>query len=244
MLETIDVQLPGRPRKDSLQYRPHAVELKFAVTVGKVQGKTCVKVILQLNKRNFMPYLTFHMLIVELSRVKKGDDIRLVPPQPGNASLDYLAQLKPSEDLLTWLEAFDDDDGMGAPWNIAKACEIHKEKQNDPATKDKASGTIHTIYPYKTQYNSHKICIINSCIVKPSEICHLLLFCFVGAKKRSSTRLPVATREEEPALAQSDGRSSTKRPASVSTAVEEEPVAGPSSDTNSRLSPAKRPRQI
>ena len=97
VMEQAEIQLPGRPKKDTFSYRPHAVELKFAVTVNKVQGQTCDKVILQLNRRRFKPYVTFNMLVVSLSRVRKGLDIRLVPPQPGNASLDYCRVSSPAK---------------------------------------------------------------------------------------------------------------------------------------------------
>ena len=136
-LESVDIQLPGRTKKDTFKYKPHAVELRFAITINKVQGQTCDKIILQLNKRSFVPYLIFNMLYVALSRVRKGADIRLMPPHPNNSSLDYLANLKPNEDLLTWLDAFDEDVGAGASWNTEKAITIHNRKQQSPSTRDK-----------------------------------------------------------------------------------------------------------
>jgi len=139
--EKINIILPGRPKEDVLLYRPHAVELRFAITVHKVQGQTCNKIIIQLNKRSFMPYVTFNMLYVSLSRVRNSDSIRLMPPRPSNPSLDYLSKLHPSEDLLTWLEAFEDDDGRGATWSASKALDIHARKQISPTTKDKTTGT-------------------------------------------------------------------------------------------------------
>ena len=141
--EKISLMLPGRPKEDVVLYRPHAVELRFAITVHKVQGQTCDKIIIQLNKRNFMPYVTFNMLYVSLSRVRNSESIRLMPPRPSNPSLDYLSKLHPSEDLLTWLEAFEDDDGSGATWSASKAIEIHARKQISPTSKDKTTGTSH-----------------------------------------------------------------------------------------------------
>ncbi|KZR96377.1 Uncharacterized protein APZ42_009314, partial [Daphnia magna] len=70
--EPVNIKLPGRRQADTFHYRPHGVEQHFAVTVHKIQGQTCNKVILQLNKRSFMPHLTFSMLYVALSRVRTG----------------------------------------------------------------------------------------------------------------------------------------------------------------------------
>ncbi len=146
--EKINIMLPGRPKEDVILYRPHAVELRFAITVHKVQGQTCDKIIIQLNKRNFMPYVTFNMLYVALSRVRNSGSIRLIPPQPSNPSLDYLGKLRPSEDLLTWLEAFEDDDGNGATWSALKATDIHARKQLSPISKDKTTGNqLYKFFP-------------------------------------------------------------------------------------------------
>lgn len=140
--EKLEIQLPGRPKPDIIMYRTHAVEMRFAITVHKVQGQTCDKIIIQLNKRKFMPYVTFSMLYVSLSRVRKSENIRLMPPQPSNGSLDYLDNLHPSEDLLTWLEAFGIEDESGSTWNIEKAIEIHALKQQSTTTKDKTKGVL------------------------------------------------------------------------------------------------------
>ncbi|KAI9551027.1 hypothetical protein GHT06_005690 [Daphnia sinensis] len=137
--EPVDIKLPGRRQADTFHYRPHGVEQRFAVTVHKIQGQTCNKVILQLNKRSFMPHLTFSMLYVALSRVRTSESIRLMPPHPTGPGLGYLQTLKPTEDLLTWLEGFDPDDGTGSAWNIARAKEAHSRKQLSPATRDPKS---------------------------------------------------------------------------------------------------------
>ncbi|KZS03136.1 Uncharacterized protein APZ42_034213 [Daphnia magna] len=67
--EPVNIKLPGRRQADTFHYQPHGVEQRFAVTVNKIQGQTCNKVIIQLNKRSFMPRLTFSMLYAALSRV-------------------------------------------------------------------------------------------------------------------------------------------------------------------------------
>ncbi|KZS06440.1 Uncharacterized protein APZ42_030106 [Daphnia magna] len=85
--EPVDIKLPGRRQADTFHYRPHGVEQRFAVTVHKIQGQTWNKVILQLNKRSFMPHLTFSMLYVALSRVRTRGNIRLMPPHPTGPGL-------------------------------------------------------------------------------------------------------------------------------------------------------------
>lgn len=138
--EKIEIKLPGRPKPDVILYPAHAVEMCFAITVHKVQDQTCDKIIIQLNKRRFMPYVTFSMLYVSLSRVRKSENIRLMPPQQTNGSLDYLDNLHPSEDLLTWLEAFGTEDESGSTWNNEKAIEINALKQQSTTNKDKRKG--------------------------------------------------------------------------------------------------------
>ncbi|KAK4028490.1 hypothetical protein OUZ56_017759 [Daphnia magna] len=134
--EPVDIKLPGRRQADTFHYRPHGVEQRFDVTVHKIQGQTCNKVILQLKKRSFIPHLTFSMLYVALSRVRTSGNIRLMPPHPTGPGLGYLQTLKPTEDLLTWLKGFGFNDGTGSAWNIARAKEAYTRKQLSPATRD------------------------------------------------------------------------------------------------------------
>ena len=92
--------------KRDLYYLPHNVDIGFAVTVHKVQGQTCSKIILDLNYRPFNPQLDFHSVIVMVSRVRTDENIRVMPPHPNGPSLDYLNKLEPKPELVIWLEGF------------------------------------------------------------------------------------------------------------------------------------------
>jgi hypothetical protein len=89
-----------------IKVRTHAIELGFAITFHKVQGKTLPRIILDLNNRPFKPQITFNMLLVGLSRVTSGQNFRILPLQP-NASLEYLTNLKPDPLLSVWMAGFD-----------------------------------------------------------------------------------------------------------------------------------------
>ncbi len=123
--DTVNVRLPGQLDSSRLQYHPHGVELRFALTGYKVQGQNCGKLILQLNKRPFLPKITFNSLLVSLSRVQRGNDIRIMPLHPGSQGLHYLTELKPDEAFVDWNDGFEEDLGSGALWNIEKARKMY-----------------------------------------------------------------------------------------------------------------------
>lgn len=58
-----------------LLYRPFGVEVGYAMTFHKIQGRTINHIILDVNKRDFPPHITFNSLLVGLSRVKSGKDL-------------------------------------------------------------------------------------------------------------------------------------------------------------------------
>ncbi|KAI9551003.1 hypothetical protein GHT06_005559 [Daphnia sinensis] len=155
--EPVDIKLPGRRQADTFHYRPHGVEQRFAVTVHKIQGQICNKIILQLNKRSFMPHLTFSMLYVALSRVRTSESIRFMPPHPTGPGLGYLQTLKPTEDLLTWLEGFDPDDGTGSAWNIARAKEAQPGSSSfqQPETPNVSASFHFMLFSYSTMHSTN-----------------------------------------------------------------------------------------
>lgn len=103
--------LPARNLKVDLHTRTHGVDMAFAITAHKVQGQTCDRLIVDLNPRPFSPQFNFHALYVALSRVRRGDHLRIMPLQPSVANLNYLLKMKSSPDLEVWLRAFDNDSG-------------------------------------------------------------------------------------------------------------------------------------
>ena len=76
--------------------------------VIQVQGQTCSKVILDLNKRPryFKPTMNHNTLYVCFSRVRNSGDIRLLRG-PSSGCFAHLTSLKPNEDLIKWLKGFD-----------------------------------------------------------------------------------------------------------------------------------------
>ena len=127
--------------KCTVYAKAHNVELGFAITLHKIQGQTCSKIILDLNKRTSQPYLDFSGLYVGLSRVKKSDDLRLMPLHQGSPGLDYLKNLKPPKDLLDWHKGFDQDKGRGKRWFPEKVTLQNDERESKKreASKKKRS---------------------------------------------------------------------------------------------------------
>lgn len=103
------ITFPGRQDILEVKVKKHSVEMGFAITVHKVQGQTCNRLIIDLNPRPFFPKINFHGLYVALSRVKLGGNLRILQLQPTTHDLSYLLQLKPAEYLTEWLAGFDNN---------------------------------------------------------------------------------------------------------------------------------------
>ena len=99
-----------------VKIKPHAVELAFAITIHKIQGQTCSRLILDLNKRPFNPQISYHGLYVALSRVRNSESIRLLPLQPGATNLNYLFALSPPKILYDWIQRYNAD----GKWSISQ----------------------------------------------------------------------------------------------------------------------------
>ena len=103
----------------------HAVEPGFAITFHKLQGKTIPKVILDLRKRPGtsagIKDVTFEGMYVGWTRVRKGADIRVIPPDDGSQNAyDHLMKLGPSAHLIRWFGGFPvqpDHTGRLREWN-------------------------------------------------------------------------------------------------------------------------------
>jgi hypothetical protein len=97
----------GAPCKASMKDYLH-VELAFASTVHKTQGKTLSTVVIALEERpSGMPALTYTHLFVALSRVRRASDIRILLKLPNDRSrLMYIAKLKPSVDNKAFFQGF------------------------------------------------------------------------------------------------------------------------------------------
>ena len=153
--DTVNVKLPGQLKSTKLQYHPHGVELRFALTGYKVQGQNCKKLILQLNERPFVPKITFNSLLVSLSRVQRGNDIRIMSLHSGSHGLHYLTELRPDDAFIDWNDGFEEDLGSGAVWNIEKARQMYAIRHpKEELSTSKQNGE-------KTVLYSNEFCFYN-----------------------------------------------------------------------------------
>ena len=130
------------------QMKIHDVSLKFALTAHKeqfiilsfkycqsfivllfylyqVQGQTCKKVIIDLNKqpRYAKPRILHSTLYVTFYRVRSSQDIRLLRG-PSKGCFEHLVSLKPDEDIVKWLKGFDTTTGV---WNRDRCHNDHQQ---------------------------------------------------------------------------------------------------------------------
>jgi hypothetical protein len=119
-----------KPDGSSVNVMRHAVELAFAVTAAKVQGQTESKLILALNKRSFPPYLTFQTALVLFTRVKKLDDLRVLPAAngaPNSHNLSYISTLRPPSELVAWFRGLPGPNDGDRRWNAERAIRYHEQ---------------------------------------------------------------------------------------------------------------------
>jgi hypothetical protein len=126
----------GSHSSHQVSAKPHGVELGFAITFHKVQGKTLARVILDLNKRPFTPSVGFSALYVAITRVRRNADMRVLRPQPGG-NLDHLMKLAPSINLRAWLCGFRTADGR---WDQNLAKDAHERLTASLATANSKDG--------------------------------------------------------------------------------------------------------
>jgi hypothetical protein len=83
------------------------LELGFAITFHKVQGKTLEKIILALNKRKGrrLPNVTFTSFLVGVSRVRDSKNIRRLQAFDAS-SLSYLLDLKEDPSFKAWKRCY------------------------------------------------------------------------------------------------------------------------------------------
>jgi hypothetical protein len=131
--ENHQVQVPFRNEAVRVDAKSHGVELGFSCTVHKMQGLTCDRVIIDVNKRPFQPQICYHGLYVAFSRVKRGEHIRLLPLQPTSCNFNHLSQLKPPSTLMTWAQGYNKD-GLWSSLNVppqSRVLQNKKRKRND-----------------------------------------------------------------------------------------------------------------
>ena len=99
----------AKKEKIKVKLLKHRVTLNFAATVHKFQGRTEDYMLIELNERKFHPFITFNMLLVLLSRVRTGNNLKILPLLNGKQSLDYLRKLRPDPDIAIWRKGFDEN---------------------------------------------------------------------------------------------------------------------------------------
>ena len=91
----------GATKGRTYGYLGHKVEISFAVTFHKVQGKTVKKILVNLDRRVGGLYsISFEGLYVVTSRVERGSDFRVWPTN--REDIDLLRKLKPLPQLNLW----------------------------------------------------------------------------------------------------------------------------------------------
>ena len=91
-------------RRFTAKVECHQFELAFVSTVHKSQGSTLKKVIISLLNRPFPPRRNdWHAIYVALTRVRSGDDLRVLADA---ADLNFLDHLRPPADLLQFIAGY------------------------------------------------------------------------------------------------------------------------------------------
>ena len=87
----------------------HGVDLRFGITMHKVQGKTMNRLCVDLNKNDFPPRVNYHGIFVCISRVKTSKHLAIFPFPPDQNGLQHLLDLKPPRNLILWLKSYDNN---------------------------------------------------------------------------------------------------------------------------------------
>ena len=70
------------------------------VALHKIQGQICSELIVDLNHRIFIPQITFSGLYVAVSRVRRREDLQIMPIQPNSRNLIFLTTLQPPQNFV------------------------------------------------------------------------------------------------------------------------------------------------
>lgn len=111
------------PGRRALLHQSHAVELGFAYPDFKFQGATVDKIILLLTKRPSVPHLSISSVYVGITRVKRGEDIRIWPMPITNESTRHLTKLRRSVGLHLWMKNY-----FNGIWNKSGLQSHQKQK--------------------------------------------------------------------------------------------------------------------
>jgi hypothetical protein len=100
---------PIKYGKQGIYYKDHILDLAFAITFHKIQGRTVGKIILDLNLRpgtkNGIPTVDLFGFYVGLSRVSNSENMRILPLQ-ACSNFNHLLAFNRPEELSIWLNGF------------------------------------------------------------------------------------------------------------------------------------------
>jgi hypothetical protein len=107
-----------------VQTRPSfPIELAFAMTVHKAQGRTIPRVVLALSQHNVdICKMTYPSIFVAMTRVEHRDYLRTLYHQSGSRpsmlGLQHITNLKPNQNVLDYYAGFTDSNGI---WSASDA---------------------------------------------------------------------------------------------------------------------------
>ena len=94
-----------------LSFQWHYCVLAFAMTIHKIQGQTLDRVVLCLDKTQAR--MTYEQVLVAVTRVRRADDLRVLPALPGNdATFAHLHGLKQHDAVVEWFRGSFNKDGL------------------------------------------------------------------------------------------------------------------------------------
>jgi hypothetical protein len=107
------------------------VDLAFAMTVHKAQGKTLDEEIIAVDERPAgLPSFTYAHLLVALSRVRKGDDLRILTAAPTRAeAFAYIKKLRPNGDIKAYFDGYSQDNSDRWNAQLALASWVSQKKK-------------------------------------------------------------------------------------------------------------------
>ena len=96
-------------QKGNLPGKTHVLDPAFCVTYNKLQGVTVENgLVVVLTKNPKLSHLDLNKVFVALSRVKRAEDLAVMPPAE-EKDFDHLTTLSWSEELIAWNEHYTDD---------------------------------------------------------------------------------------------------------------------------------------
>ena len=144
----------------------------------KFQGWTEDYMLIELNEYKFHPSITSNMLLVLISWVGTGNNLKNLPLLNGKQSLDYLRKLRPDPDIAIWRKGFDDN----GVWSHDRARNFAQSMQQKRPPKKGCSNTPATfIFRCTNTFNLHIGATFTILIIAPSRSTQPSITIFVPA---------------------------------------------------------------